>query len=87
MFDLRRSQRNVMLPDALQGSKYSAYIIRLVNVIGMRNGKAVVLVKHYRSDIHVFLAIALGECFGQGDWQVIESRDCMLWKTQSRISD
>jgi hypothetical protein len=39
-------------------------MIWLVDFIGMRNGKAVVFVKHYSSDIHVTLAIALGECFG-----------------------
>jgi hypothetical protein len=61
------------------------YMVRLIDFIGMRYCKAVILIQHYRSNINIFLPILLRKCLGEGYREVIESGYSVLWKTQSRV--
>jgi hypothetical protein len=66
------------------------YFVRRMNLVFMWHGKAIVLVENDCLNVYVFSilrALLPWKCFGQRNWQVIECRNCMLRKTECRVSE
>lgn len=59
------------------------YSIRFVHYILLRDCKAVILIKHYRSDIW----LQRSESVRKGDREIIESGDRSMRQTQRRFSN